>query len=210
MTLTVLPRISNEIASGAQVSYTFDVAKNTSEGGISGRIAMRPIVRNYMISPDFGQSNEMVKMVMATRGARYPMVIRDYANNYQLTDETITHSGTTATIGRTWAPSTGSLSVYERILYVDQTEQTFTVKVNGTPLSLSPAGFTLGDFGRITIPGLVDGDTVTVSGQYCVPVCFVDTPTTTIVLSRSGSTLHQFSDIRLEQIFETELTNLTS
>ena len=205
---TTLTRLSYEIVSGAQVSYNFDVARNTSESGITGRIAMRPICRNYMLSVHTTQSLEMIKIIMATRGARYPLVLRDYADNYKLTDEVIPHTGTVASIGRTWAPSTGSLSVFERILYVDQQETAFVVKVNGAVPS--PATWTLQDFGKINIPGLVDGDVVTVTGNYLIPVCMVDAPSTTIITAKGGTNLHKFSDIRFEQIFENELIKLTS
>jgi hypothetical protein len=203
---TSLTRLSYEIASGAQVTYTFDVARNPSESQISGRIAMRPILREYMLSVHTGQSSEMVKIIMALRGARYPLAMRDYADNYQLTDEVIPHTGEVATIGRTWAPATGTLSVFERILYPDTTETDFVVKVNDV-VSPSPS---FSDFGKITIAGLVDGDVVTVTGQYMIPVCLVDNPSTTIITNSNGTTLHRFSDIRFEQIFENELIALTA
>lgn len=208
---TSLTRLSYEIASGAQVSYEFDVARNPSESGITGRIALRPIKRNYMLSVAPSQSDEMVEIIMALYGARYPLVLRDYANNYQLTDEVIPHTGTVATIGRTWAPATGTLSVFERILYPDTQETAFVVKVNGSSISgLSPAAYSFSDFGKINIPALTGGDVVTVTGQYLVPVCVVDAPSTTIITNSNGVTLHRFSDIRLEQIFENELTALTA
>ncbi len=205
---TALTRLSYEIAAGAQVSYDFDVAVNPSESGISGRIAMREIQREYMLSVAPSQSLEMVKIIMALNGGRKPLALRDYADNYQLTDEVITHTGTVALIGRTWAPATGGLSVYERILYPDTTERAFVVKVNGA--TNSPDTHTLADFGQINIPGLVDGDVVTVTGDYLIPVCIVDAPSTTIITSSSGVTLHRFSDIRMRQIFETELAALTA
>ncbi len=207
---TSLTRLSYEIASGAQVSYTFDNARNPSESGIAGRIAMRPIKREYMLSVNPAQSGEVVKIIMALKGSRYPLALRDYADNYKLTDEVIPHTGTVATIGRTWAPATGTRSIFERILYVDTQETPFIVKKNGTPLSTSPALYTFSDFGKITIPGLTGGDVVTVTGEYLIPVCIVDTPSTTIITNSNGTTIHRFSDIRLEQIYETELTNLTA
>lgn len=205
---TALTHLSYEIASGAQVSYEFDVARNPSESGITGRIAMRDIKRNYMLTVSPSQSDEMVHIIMACIGARYPLALRDYANNYTLTNEVLPHTGTLALLGRTWAPATGSLTKFERILYPDTTETAFTINVNGTPLSNSPATYTIADFGRITIPGLTGGDVVTVSGQYMIPVCIVDAPSTTIITKSSPSSIHRFSDIRLEQIYETELLAL--
>jgi len=205
---TTLTRLSYEISTGAQVSYDFDVAVNPSESDIAGRIAMRPVKREYMLSVSPSQSGEVVKIIMALNGARYPLVLRDYADNYQLTNEIIPHTGTVALIGRTWAPATGTLSIFERILYPDTQETPFVVRVNGAVPS--PDTHTLSDFGKINIPGLVDGDVVTVTGQYLIPVCIVDAPSTTIITSSGGVTLHRFSDIRMRQIFENELINLTS
>lgn len=199
-----LIRLSNEIVSGAQVTFVPDVARNPSEGRISGRIAMRPVIREYMLSVSPKQSEEMIKIIMAVRGTRYPLSLRDYADNYILDDEEIPHTDTIATIGRTWEPATGSLSVFERILLTDTSETPFVVKVNGgVP---SPADYTFEDFGKINIPGLDDEDVVTVSGQYLIPVCIVDSPSTTIITNG----IHRFSDIRLEQIFEAELENLVA
>lgn len=201
-----LIRLSNDLVSGALVSFVHDVVRNPSEGRISGRIALRPVVREYMLSVAPKHSDELVHIVMATRGARYPIALRDYANNYILDDEEIEHEDEMATIGRTWEPATGNLSVYERILLIDQSETPFVVKVNGAVPS--PANWTFEDYGKINIPGLVDDDVVTVSGHYLIPVCIIDQPTTSIITNSNGSTLHRFSDIRLEQIFEAELEAL--
>jgi len=217
--MVALVKLSYEIASGAQVSYDFDVAVNPSEGDIAGRIAFRPVKREYMLSVNPAQSDQIVHSVMALRGARYTFVLRDYAANYQLTNEVIPHTGTVALIGRTWAPSlaidtssgletSGSLSVFERILVPDTKQTPFVVKVNGS--IPSPASWTFSDFGKINIPGLVDGDTVTVTGQYLMPVCFVDAPSTTIITNSNGTTIHRFSDMRLRQIFENELIKLAA
>ena len=201
-----LIRLSNDLVSGALVSFVGDVARNPSEGRISGRIAMRDVVREYMLTVAPKHSDEVVKIVMALRGSRYPLSLRDYAYNYVLDDEEIQHTGEVALIGRTWEPATGDLSVYERILLIDQSETPFVVKVNGgVP---SPALYTFEDFGKINITGLQDSDTVTVSGQYLIPVCIVDAPSTTIITNSNGTTLHRFSEIRLEQIFEAELEQL--
>lgn len=201
-----LIRLSNDIVSGAMVAFVHDVVRNPSEGRISGRIALRPVVREYMLSVAPQHSDEVVKIVMALRGARYPLSLRDYAFNYILDDEEIPHTGTEALIGRTWEPTTGTFSVFERILLVDESETPFVVKVNGAVPS--PADWTFEDYGKINIPGLLDNDVVTVSGHYLIPVCIVDQPTTTIITNSNGATLHRFSDIRLEQIFEAELEAL--
>lgn len=202
---TSLTRLSYEIASGAQVTYDFDVAVNPSEAGIAGRFAMRPILREYMLSVSPSQSREMVNIIMALNGGRKVLALRDYADNYQLTNEVLPHTGTVALLGRTWAPATGGLSVFERILVPDTTERAFVVKVNGVSTA-----YTFSDFGKINIAGLTNPDTVTATGDYLEPVCIVDSPSTTIITNSNGATIHRFSDIRMRQIFENELINLTA
>jgi len=54
--------------------------------------------------------------------------MRDYSN-YQLTNEVLTHSGGVAKLGKTWAPATGSLSLYERILVPDTSETPLVINV---------------------------------------------------------------------------------
>lgn len=214
--MVALIKLSYEIASGAQVSYDFDTTVNPSSGDIAGRISHRPNKREYMLSVNPTQSDQIVHAVMALRGARYTFVMRDYANNYQLTDEVLPHTGTVALLGRTWAPSlavdtttgletSGTLSVFERILIPDVKQTPLVVKVND-----AETAYTISDFGKINIAGLVDGNTVTVTGQYLMPVCYVDAPSTTIITNSNGATLHRFSDMRLRQIFENELIKLTA
>jgi hypothetical protein len=201
--VVAITRLPYSIASGAHVSFLPDVAKNTSQSGISGRLQMRPILRNYMLTVGLDDSDEIVKIIML--GGRSPFGLRDYASNYKLVDQVIPHTGTVALIGKTWAPATGGVSVFERILIPDTTETPFVVKVNG----ISTA-YTFSDFGKVNIAGLTGTDTVTVSGHYLIPVCFVDAPSTSIILDRNGVALHKFDDMRLEQIFETELIRLTA
>lgn len=214
--MAALIKLSYEIVSGASVSYIDDTAVNPSESGIAGRISMRGIQREYMLSVSPAQSDQIVHSVMALRGQRYAFAMRDYANNYQLTDEVLPHTGTVALLGRTWKPTasvntaTGStttttLSVFERILIPDAAQTSFVVKKNGSPVS-----YTISDFGRINISGLVDGDTVTVTGQYLMAVAYVDAPSTTIITNSNGTTIHRFADMRFRQIFETELVALTA
>lgn len=222
--MVALVKLSYEIASGAQVSYDFDVSVNPSEGDIAGRVAMRPVKREFMLTVSPAQSDQIVHTIMALRGARYAFVVRDYANNYQLTDEVLPHTGEVALLGRTWAPSlavdastgaetTSPVSVFERILVIDTKEAAFIVKKNGVSISgLSPAAYSISDFGQITISGLIDADVVTVTGQYLVPVTIVDAPSSTVITKTGtvGTTIHRFSDIRMRQIFENELIKLTS
>ncbi len=217
--MVALIKLSYEIASGAQVSFQDDTQVNPSSSAVSGRISMRPVLREYMLSVNPKQSKQIVHSVMALRGMRYAFAMRDYADNYQLEDEELPHTGTVALLGRTWQPEifvdtetgeedTGSLSVFERILIPDTAERDFVVKVNGS--IPSPASWTFSDFGQINIPGLVDGDEVTVTGDYLTAVAYVDAPSTTVITNSNGETIHRFSDMRFRQIPENELIKLTS
>jgi hypothetical protein len=199
--LTLLPA---SISASAQVSFTFDVAKNTSESGVSGRKAMRPVIRNYMATVSPEDSDEMQAIIMATLGARYPFALCDYSNR-KITNEIQQHSGTIVSLGKTWEPATGTLSIYERILVPDLTEP-FTVNVNGSPTLY----YSFEDFGKIDVADLTDEDTVEVTCNFLTPVCMVDTPSATMYANQNGVTLYQFSDMHFEQIFEKELITLTS
>lgn len=199
-----LIRLSNSIVSGAQVLYAPNVTRNPSEAGVSGRIALAPIKREYTLTISSKESDEMVAIIMALRGTRYPLTLRDYVN-YILEDEEIPHTGEIATIGKTWAPATGDMPepYFERILVIDQSETPFVVEVNGE----APSPYSFEDYGKINIPGLIDDDVVTVSGHYLMAVCLMDAPSTNIIKNKGGL-LHKFADMRFEQIFEPELERL--
>ena len=199
---TTLPKIPYSIAVGAQASFGFDVSKNTGESGVSSRKAMRPILRNYMLTVNPADSDDIMKLVMVVLGSRYPFLMRDYHNNYRLQDEVLPHTADGATLGRTWVY--GPMSIFERILFIDEAERAFVVKVNGLQVS-----YVVSDFGLLAISGgLVDSDVVTVTGDYLVPVCFIDAPSSSAIVNANGVTLHKFSDLRLEQIFEAEVRRL--
>lgn len=198
-----LPRIPDAIAANATVTYVADTAKNTSESGVSGRKLMRPLLRNYVItvSPDY--ADEMQAIVM-TAGTRYPIAMRDPAANKIVNEEAlIALGGATATVGKTWSPSTGNLSVFERVLVFDGS---VLIKINGTAATSGAA--VVGDYGVITLsPALTPGtDSVTVSANYLMAVCMLDSPSA----NAFGPGQYQFHDMRLEQIFAAELIRLTS
>lgn len=214
--MVALIKLSYEIASGMQVSYPDDTAVNPSQSGIAGRVSMRPVLNEYMLTVNPTQSRQIVHAVRSLRGARYAFAIRDYADNYQLEDEEIPHTGEVALLGRTWLPdvfvdtetgedASGSLSVFGRILIPDTKQRELVVKVNGAETAC-----TISDFGKINITGLTDEDTVTVTCDYLIAVCFVDAPSTTVITKGDGEVIHRFSDMRLRQIFENELIKLTS
>jgi len=202
MTVSIT-RIPDQIAANATVTYVPDTSKNTSESGVSGRKLMRPLLRNYLvtISPDY--ADEMQAIVMAA-GTRYPLSMRDPVANSLVEEEALIASdGASAFVGKTWAPSTGNLSVFERVLILDGS---VLIKINGVAATSGSA--VLGDYGVITLsPVLTPGvDTVEVTASYLRPVCMLDAPSA----NAFGPGQYQFHDIRLEQIFAAEFIRLTS
>src|SRR5581483_9229787 len=206
MTLTAFTKIPNSIAISAQVSFTISTAKNPSESGNSSRKSMRPIKRNYMVSVSPDDSDEMQAIVMAMLGDRYPVAMRDYSA-YLITDEPCQFDNATGDwlIGRTWTPSTGTRTFFERILVPDD----IVVLVNGSPATTS--GFTLKDFGRISFSGgVTTGDEVSVTGTYLRPVALVDAPSANLFGAVGGVTQYQFASMRFEELYEAELVELFS
>lgn len=209
-----LSTLSSDISVGALVTITFDTAKNTSEGGISGRKAMRTqAIRKYMLSTLPGDdSEEFQELVLSLLGHRYPFAMRDWTS-YTFTDELLewTVNGslttTTARLRKLFQPASGSLYYYQRILVPDLSEVGLTITLNDAPL---PSGVyaTIVDPGIISLnTALVSGDRLKASGQYLIPVCLVDDPSATIVAGNSnGEVLYTFKNVRLEEILEDELT----
>lgn len=207
MTLTAFTKIPESVAVGAQLTLTMSTAKNVSESGNTSRKSLRPVKRNYLVTISPDDSDEMQAIIMAMRGDRYPVAMRDY-KAYQLNDESCQLDPVTGDymIGRTWAPATGSRSYFERVLVPDND---ILVSVNGSPATTS--GFTLSDFGRIQISGGTStGDDVSVTGTYLKPVCLLDNPTANAFGSVGGVTQYQFASLRFEELFESELRALTA
>lgn len=211
MNLAVLPRdFSTEMT--VEVPFMTNVAESVS--GVSGRKSARDIpLRTYTLTINPESALEVLKMVLAHRGARWPVAIRDYFFNYQLTDEPQTISGSSSPdvgysvkLTKTWTPATGSRTFAQRILILDQATVPFTVKRNGTPVAPSP-GFSITDPGILTIPGMAPGDTVTVSGEYLVPCVFVDDALTGTV---HIDNLASIDALHLREIPEAELIALTA
>lgn len=195
-------QIPDDLACNATITYVPDTAKNTSESGVSSRKLMRPLLRNYLITVSWDYADEMQAIIM-TAGTRYPLALRDPVAN-ELVDEPalIADDGLTAMIGKTWAPATGSRTVFERVLIIDGPP---TIKINGGPAG---GAAVLGDYGVITLSPALDpnADEVTVTCDYLRPVCMVDAPAATAFMPGQ----YQFHDIRLEQIFAAEFIQLTS
>ncbi len=204
MTLTAFTKIPDSIAVGAQVVFTMSTAKNLSESGNTGRKSLRPIKRNYLVSVSPDDANELQAIVMAMRGDRYPVAMRDYTS-YQLTDEVCEFDNATGDflIGKTWSPLTGTRSYFERVLVPDS----IVIMVNGSPATTS--GPTLLDFGRIHFSGgVTTGDEVSVTGTYLKPVALLDPATANLFGAINGATQYQFASMRFEELFESELREL--
>lgn len=200
MTMTTFAQLPLSVGVGATVTYTDDTSINPSESGVNSRKSLRSILRQYMCSINPGDAAEVQAIIMSHIGQRYPFAMRDWSS-YQYTNETLAHTTTVASLQKTWAPSTGGRSVSQRILIPDQSEVATVVKVNG----VVTAAWSFIDFGKIqfTSPILL-GDTVTATGQYLTPVVLADMASATI----HRKDLMQFSDIRLNEINESELTQL--
>jgi hypothetical protein len=211
-----LAKLPDSIAVGALVSFIFDTAKNTSEGGISGRKSMRSqVIRNYMVSVAPGDDAvEFQKIVLAVLGQRYPFAMRD-PTSYTLSDEPLTDfttvGGTThAPLYKTFEPLTGARSYQQRILLPVTSispDIPLTFSLNGSPVVP-----TIIDPGIAVVGSVLSGsdDLRIVSGEYLVPVCILDAPAATIQRGPITDVLYGFQDVRLEEILENELIALTS
>jgi hypothetical protein len=210
-----LARLPDAIATGALVTFTFDTAKNTSEGGVSGRKAMRThVVRNYMVSvPLAADAAEFQNIVLSCLGQRYPFALRDptaytLSNEPQSDADYTTVGGTThVKLYKTFQPSTGALAYRQRILVPDARDVPMVFSLNGTTVAA-----TIVDPGIAVIGSVLSGtdDLRIVSGQYLVPVCLVDMPAATIQRGPLTNILYTFDNVRMEEILENELVALTS
>jgi hypothetical protein len=208
-----LARLPDSISTGALVTFTFDTAKNTSEGGVSGRKSMRTqVIRNYMVSiPLAADAQEFQAILLSVLGQRYPFAMRDPTSftltEEPLTDFTVVGSTTHVPLYKTFAPSTGVLSYKQRILVPDTSEVPLVFELNGSPVSP-----TILDPGIAVVGSVLTGgdDFRIVSGQYLVPVCLTDQPAATIDRGPINNVLYSFHDVRLEEILENEFVALTS
>jgi hypothetical protein len=206
MTITAFTVIPDSVAVGAQVVFIPSTAKNLSESGNTGRKLLRPIKRNYMVAISPDDSDEMQAIVMAARGDRWPIAIKDYGA-FEVTDEECQLDDLTGDylMGRTWAPITGTLSYFERILV----PESITVLHNGSPATTG--SYHLADFGRIVFsPSISTGDTVSITGTYLKPIALLDPATANIFGSVGGVPQYQFTQMRFEELFEAELVDLLS
>jgi hypothetical protein len=194
------------------VQIPFDTAVSASESGVSGRKSRRDIpLRTYTMTINPDDAEEVYAMLLASLGARYPVALRDWANNYTLTNEPQTYvfetSTTVATLYRTFTPVTGARSFSQRVLLIDEDDVAFSIKVNGSPLT-SGVTWHIEDPGILVIDtSLTSGDILTVSGNYYVPAVFnADMLDMTTLLDG----MFTINDLQLKEIPEDELVALTA
>jgi hypothetical protein len=149
-------------------------------------------------------SAEVIKIVRAHYGRRYPFAMRDLMAYEYSNEELEPESATVWKLQRTWTPTTGGRSEIERILIPDITETPTVVKVNG----VTNPNWSFTDYGKIQFtasPATVsESDVVTASGQYLKAVTLAENASATILTKG----LFRFEDLRLNEISEAELTQL--
>lgn len=204
-----IPIIPRQVSTEMTVEIPFFTAQSKGESGVSARKSVRDFPqRIYTMTVNPDDVKEVIACILALRGARWPLAIRDWAANYTLTNEAQTfENDLTIKLVKKFQPVTGSRSYNQRVLILDESEVAFSVKVDGSPLATSPPGWTITDPGILTIPGMTGSEAVTVSGQYLVPCVFVDD---TIPVTVHMDDLLSIQNMRLEEIGEQELIALTT
>lgn len=206
MDIAILP---DELSTGMAVDIVFATAVNEAESGVSGRKSTRTIpLRVYTVTINPDGAEDVQSIILANLGARYPLAIKDWANNYQLTaepqDYTFTTDTTVANLQRTFTPATGSRTFSQRVLILNP-DVTLQIFVNGSPLT-SGVTWSITDPGILVIDQLLtSGDILTVTGEYLIPVVFVD-DALTMDVHLSG--MFSISQMRLREIPEQELIDL--
>jgi hypothetical protein len=204
MTVSVI-KLPSSLGVGAQVTFTDSTAKPVSESGNTSRKSLRGIKRNYTcaVSPD--DALEVQKIVMAIRGSRWPLAISDPFGNSFSNDLLDIDASGKALLGRRWTPATGSLEFFQRVMIPDGA---IVFELNGSPATPTVNDYGVVDFGVTLTPG--SDEPVAVGGKYLTPVCLMDNVSATAMGAMGGTLVYQFSDIRLEEIFETEFRALTA
>lgn len=205
MDIAIIP---DEMSTNMTVDIPFATAVNESEAGVSGRKSTRDIpLRTYTMTINPSGAEEVLAILLAHLGARWPIAVKDWASNYSLTDEPQTYTFTTdttvANLRKTYTPATGSRTFVQRILIPDQS--TISIKVNGAPLT-SGVTWSITDPGILVIDMLLtSGDILTVTCDYWVPAVFVDDMLSVIV---HVDQLFSIDNLRLKEIPEQELIDL--
>lgn len=199
MNIPILPR---DFSTNMKVTIPFATAVAESEGGMSGRKSTRDVpLRQYTMTINPDQAEEVVKIILATRGARWPVAIRDYAFNFEMTNSPLSiNANGKFPLTKTWTPATGGRSFSQRILLIDEEDTPFVIKSGGTPVS-----YTVTDPGLINVAG--SPDAITASGQYLVPCVFMDDALDVTVHVKN---LCSIESVNLREILEDELIALTT
>lgn len=206
MDIAILP---DELSTGMAVDIAFATAVNEAESGVSGRKSTRTIpLRVYTVTINPDGAADVASIILANLGARYPLAIKDWANNYQLTAEPQTYTFTTdttvANLQRTFTPATGSRTFSQRVLILNP-DVTLQIFVNGSPLT-SGVTWSITDPGILVIDQLLtSGDVLTVTGEYLIPVVFVDD---SLTMDVQFDGLFSIPQMRLREIPEQELIDL--
>jgi len=205
MDIAIIPR---QVSTEMIVDIPFVNSVSTSESGVAGRKLLRDIpLRTFTMTINPDDVKEVIAIILAARGNRWPVALRDWAANYELSDDVqMFEDDLTIKLVKNFTPTTGTRTYKQRVLILDETEIAFSVKVNGTPLAASP-GWTITDPGIMTIPGMIGTETITVSGQYLVPCTFVDDM---IPVTVHVDDLLAIQNMRLQEIGEAELIALTA
>lgn len=207
-----IPILPNTVSTDMSVEIPFMTAVNESESGVSGRKSQRDIpLRTYTVTINPDDAEEVMAILLANKGARWPLCLRDWAGNYKLTAEPQTYTletdTTVANLTKTFTPSTGTRTFSQRVLIIDESEITFQIFVNGSPLT-SGVTWHITDPGILVIDQLLtSGDILTVTGEYLVPVVFVEDMLTMTV---HVDNMFSIESLRLREIPENELIALTA
>lgn len=209
-----ITKVPYDMAIGAEISYAWDVVTNVSEGGINTRTSKRATpIRNFTLTIGPDDALELRSVYLALAGPRWPVGVRDWSD-YTLTDETLTLDSTDATYSyyplvKAFAPATGNRTYSQRVLLPDETEVSISIKVND--VAPSAADWSLQDYGIVRIKNsILSGyDTVTASGQFIYPCCFVDNELPFVIHDRFAPFLSA-QDVQLREILEAEFRDLTA
>jgi Conserved hypothetical protein 2217 (DUF2460) len=209
-----IPIIPKSVAGNAEIDITWATAVSTSEGGIAGRKALRMIPQRQFhltIGPDDVQT--MINIYMAANGPRFPVAVRDWSN-YQFQNEELVYLSSGgfiyAQLSQTFTPtSTYSFNGFSTsesftypILLPDQSEVPLSIYLNG----VLTAAWTLEDFGVVRLAAsLASGDTITASGEYLIPACFLQDDLTIKQITGYTSAIDSFD---LREILLPELQTL--
>ncbi len=87
MTISI-PIIPRDYSTELTVDMAFNTSVSESESGFSGRKSLRDIaLRRYNLTVNPDNAAEVQRIILACRGARWPAAIRDFAGNYELSND---------------------------------------------------------------------------------------------------------------------------